>query len=172
MNDKASSGVEQNRKQKTWIRVVEWASVIGGILAVLGFFGFPNIQSLLSHINFPFNPWPWIENLYAPPPRPPLPATSQLTGTSWTFVLDAHEIRLDFKDSDAVRFSDPIFGDGGHWKPVGKSGGAGAIVSIETPQRIIFGTQDATGNKMTAMIYRKDGQRTVLDTTVVMTRVR
>jgi hypothetical protein len=172
MNDKAPSSVEQNRKQKTWIRVVEWASVIGGILAVLSFFGFSTLDSLISRFSFSFSPWSWIAGLRAPPPGQPQPATSQLTGQSWTFVLDAHEIRLDFKENETVRFSDPAFGDGGHWKPIGKSAGAGAVISIETPQRVIFGTQDATGNKMTAMIYRRDGQRTVLDTTVVMTRVR
>jgi hypothetical protein len=172
MNDKAPSGVEHNRKQKSWIRVVEWASLIGGVIGVLGFFGFPTIQSLLPHLSFSLSPWSWIEGPRAPRPREPLQATSQLAGQSWTFVLDAHEIRLDFKEDEAVRFSDPTFGDGGHWTPIGKSAGDGDVVRIETPKRIVFATQDATGDKMTAMIYHREGQRNVLDTTVVMTRVQ
>jgi hypothetical protein len=172
MNEKAPSGVEQNRKQRSWIRVVEWASLIGGVIAVLGFVGFPTLQSLIPHVSFSFNPRSWIEALHAPPPRQPLQATSQLTGQSWTFVLEAHEIRLDFNENEAVRFSDPMFGDGGHWTTIGKSIGAGVVVRIETPQRIVFATQDATGDKMTAMIYRREGQRAVLDATVLMTRVR
>jgi hypothetical protein len=172
MNEQAPSGVEQHRKPKSWIRVVEWASVIGGVLAVLGFFGFPTLQSLLPHFSFSFNPWSWIERPHASPPRPPPQVTSQLAGQSWTFVLDAHEIRLDFRENGAVRFSDPTFGDSGQWTPIGKSAGSGDVVKIETSQRIVFATQDATGNKMTAMIYHRDGQKAVLDTTVVMTRLR
>jgi hypothetical protein len=57
-------------------------------------------------------------------------------------------------------------------RPIGKSAGAGDVVRIDTPQSIVFATQDATGDKMTAMIYRRDEQRAFLDTMVVLTRVR
>jgi hypothetical protein len=169
MNEKAPSGVKAR-----WVRAVEWASLIGGVIAVLGFLGYPTLKSLLPDFSFSFNPRQWFERQHAPPPRTPPTqqppqVTSELAGQSWTFVQDWHEVRLDFKEGDVARFSDPTFGDG-NWTVIGKS--AGAVVRIETSQRVVFATQDATGDKMSAMIYRREGQRNVIDRTVVMTRVR
>lgn len=179
MNEKANNDVEQTRKRKTWLRVVEWGSLIGTIIAVLGFIGYPNWQSLRSHLpdfRFSFNLRSWVGADHSParevtPREATPPIVSQLTGQTWAFVKDAHEIRLDFDANEVVRFSDSAFADDGHWALVGKDRG-GNVVRIDTPQRIIFATQDETGNKMTAMIYRRNGERSTLDATVIMTRVQ
>jgi hypothetical protein len=177
MNDTAPSAPGQSRKGKSWVRTVEWASLIGGVIAVLGFLGYPSLSSLCSQCGA-FDPAAWFKSFVVAPakpePRPPplLPPARSLSGLSWTFVFAAQEIRLDFLDNGEARFSDPVFGGGGgHWTAIGKTGD-GEVVKIDTPNRIVFATQEAGGDKMTAMIYRREGARAVLDQTVLMTRAR
>jgi hypothetical protein len=160
-----------DQRRRSWIRLVEWASVIGCTLAIIGFFGFPTFRSLLP-INFAFpkfNMWSW--NIQPPQRKPPTQQwrpPSDLSGQSWAFIVDTHEVRLDFKDDNTVAFSDPIFGMTGRWTSMGRN-----YVRIETPSRTIMGVLTTDGEGMTAIVYRQDGQKSVPEANnVIVRRIR
>jgi hypothetical protein len=151
----------KRRSRRGWLLLVEVCSVVGGVLAVLAFFGIPNLQSLrpfsvCAVIRCGGPPAP------SPSPQPPAPTFPQpqtwrppnnLADESWILDLGDRKVRFDFNGDSTVRISDPDLGGGGRWTPLGRN-----QVRVETPSREMMGTMTGDGEGMSLVVSRSDGQ--------------